>query len=186
MKKHYLGLILVGSLTLTLACQPKSEESTATETQEQTAEETPEKRPSPLVTTEGQVSGKTIKVQYGSPAVKGRTVWGDLVPYNVVWRTGANDATTFEIDADVKIEGQALAKGKYALFTIPEENEWTIIFNKNPKQWGSYSYKQEEDVLRVKVKPGKSSTFNEKLAFEVSGNKVFIRWENAEIAFKVK
>ena len=143
-------------------------------------------KPSPAVTATGKAGDATVTINYGSPSVKGRKIWGDLVPFGKVWRTGANDATTFEIDADVKIEGQTLAKGKYALFTIPEENEWTIIFNKNPKQWGSYSYKQEEDVLRVKVKPGKSSSFNEKLAFEVSGNKVFIRWENAEVAFKVK
>ncbi|MFZ9189153.1 MAG: DUF2911 domain-containing protein, partial [Algoriphagus sp.] len=91
MKKHYLSLILVGSLIFTLACQPKTEESTTTETQEQTAEEAPEKRPSPLVTKEGQIAGKTIKVQYGSPSVKGRTVWGDLVPFGKVWRAGAND-----------------------------------------------------------------------------------------------
>jgi hypothetical protein len=143
-------------------------------------------KPSPASTATGKAGDATVTINYGAPSVKGRKIWGELVPFGKVWRTGANDATTFEIDTDVKIEGQALAKGKYALFTIPEENEWTIIFNKNPKQWGSYSYKQEEDVLRVKVKAGKSSTFNEKLAYEVSGNKVFIRWENAEVAFKVK
>ncbi len=143
-------------------------------------------KPSPAVTATGKAGDAKVTINYGAPSVKGRKIWGELVPFGKVWRTGANDATTFEIDADVKIEGQALAKGKYALFTIPEENEWTIIFNKNPKQWGSYSYKQDEDVLRVKVKPGKSSSFNEKLAFEVAGNKVFIRWENAEVAFKVK
>lgn len=75
MKKHYLAWILVGSLTFTLACQPKTEESASTDTTEETAEEAPEKRPSPLVKKEGQIAGKTIKVQYGSPAVKGRTVW---------------------------------------------------------------------------------------------------------------
>jgi hypothetical protein len=143
-------------------------------------------KPSPAVTATGKAGDATVTINYGAPSVKGRKIWGELVPFGKVWRTGANDATTFEIDADVKIEGQSLAKGKYALFTIPEENEWTIIFNKNPKQWGSYSYKQEEDVLRVKVKAGKSSSFNEKLAYDVSGNKVFIRWENAEVAFKVK
>ena len=89
MKKHYLAWILVGSLTFTLACQPKTEESASTDTTEETAEEAPEKRPSPLVKKEGQVAGKTIKVQYGSPSVKGRTIWGDLVPYNVVLRVEA-------------------------------------------------------------------------------------------------
>lgn len=143
-------------------------------------------KPSPAVTATGKAGEAAVTINYGAPSVKGRKIWGELVPFGKVWRTGANDATTFEIDTDVKIEGQSLAKGKYSLFTIPEANEWTIIFNKNPKQWGSFSYKQDEDVLRVKVKVDKSSSFNEKLAFEVSGNKVFIRWENAEVAFKVK
>jgi hypothetical protein len=126
-------------------------------------------KPSPALKATGKAGNATITINYGAPSVKGRKIWGDLVPFGKVWRTGANDA-------DVKIEGQVLAKGNYALFTIPEENEWTIIFNKNPKQWGSYSYKQEEDVLRVKVKVGKSSSFNEKLAFEIAENKVSIRW----------
>lgn len=143
-------------------------------------------KPSPAATATGKAGEATVTINYGAPSVKGRKVWGELVPFGKVWRTGANDATTFEVDADVKIEGQPLAKGKYSLFTIPEEKEWTIIFNKNPKQWGSYSYKQEEDVLRVKVKPGTSASFNEKLSFEVTGNKVYIRWENAEVSFKVK
>jgi hypothetical protein len=86
----------------------------------------------------------------------------------------------------VKIEGQSLPKGKYALFTIPEENEWTIIINKNAKQWGAYSYKQEEDVLRVKVKSQKSAAFNESLKFEVANDMVHISWENLMVMFSVK
>ena len=143
-------------------------------------------KPSPAMTATGKAGGANITINYGSPSVKGRKVWGELVPYGKVWRTGANDATTFEIDADVKIEGKTLAKGKYALFTIPEQNEWTIIFNKNPKQWGAYSYKQEEDVLRVKVKPVSTSTPQEALKFEVAGNKVTMMWENLAVSFNVK
>lgn len=142
-------------------------------------------KPSPAQTATGKAGNATITVTYGAPSVKGRTIWGELVPYGKVWRTGANDATTFETSADIKVEGQALPKGKYALFTIPEKDEWTIIFNKNPKQWGSYSYKQEEDVLRVKVKPAASSSFNEALKFDVSGNKVHFFWEKMHVAFNV-
>ena len=130
--------------------------------------------PSPAQTATGKAGNSTVTINYGSPSVKGRKIWGDLVPYGKVWRTGANDATTIEFSADVKIEGQALPKGKYALFTIPEANEWTIIFNKNAKQWGAYSYKQDEDVLRVKVKSQKSATFNEALKFEVANDMVHI------------
>jgi hypothetical protein len=142
-------------------------------------------KPSPAQTATGKAGNATITLTYGSPSVKGRTVWGELVPYGKVWRTGANDATTFETSSDIKVEGQPLPKGKYALFTIPEKDMWTIIFNKNPKQWGSYSYKQEEDVLRVKVKPSTSASFNEELKFEVSGNKVHFFWEKMQVSFNV-
>jgi hypothetical protein len=141
---------------------------------------------SPALKATGKAGAANITISYGSPSVKGRKVWGELVPYGKVWRTGANDATVFEVDADVKVEGQTLAKGSYSLFTIPEESEWTIIFNKKSKQWGSYNYKQEDDVLRVKVKPGKSASFNEALNIAISNGKVYIRWENLEVPFSVK
>ena len=143
-------------------------------------------KPSPSSTASGKAGNANITINYGAPSVKGRNIWGDLVPYGKVWRTGANDATVFEIDADIKIEGQTLAKGKYSLFTIPEVGEWTIIINKNPKQWGAYSYKQEDDVLRVKVKSNKSASFNELLSYQVADGKVYIRWENLEVVFKVQ
>lgn len=141
---------------------------------------------SPALKATGKSGAANITISYGSPSVKGRKVWGELVPYGKVWRTGANDATIIDVDADVKVEGQTLAKGSYSLFTIPEEAEWTIIFNKKPKQWGAYSYKQEDDVLRVKVKPGKSAAFNEALNFAIADGKIFIRWENIEVPVKIK
>ena len=144
------------------------------------------KKASPATTATGKSGNVTISINYSSPAVKGRKVWGDLVPFGKVWRTGADEATIFETDGDLKIEGQKLPKGKYSLFTIPEEKSWTIIINKKANQWGAYSYKQEDDVLRVKVKPGKSASFNESLAFAVSDGKVSIRWENMEVSFKAQ
>lgn len=143
-------------------------------------------KPSPATTATGKVGGANITINYGAPSVKGRSIWGSLVPYGKVWRSGANDATIFETDADIKIEGQPLAKGKYSLFTIPEAGEWTIIINKNSKQWGAFSYKQEDDVLRVKVKSSKSASFNELLNYQVADNKVHIRWENLEVSFKIQ
>lgn len=143
-------------------------------------------KPSPALTASGKVGNVNITIAYGAPSVKGRAIWGDLVPYGKVWRTGANDATTFEIDGDVKIEGQTLAKGKYSLFTIPEAGEWTIIINKNAKQWGAYSYKQEDDVLRFKAKSSKSASFNEALKFQVTNGNVSILWENLAVSFNVK
>lgn len=145
-----------------------------------------DKKASPATTATGKSGNVNITINYSSPSVKGRKIWGDLVPFGKVWRTGADEATIIETDGDLKIEGQKLPKGKYSLFTIPEEKSWTIIINKKANQWGAYSYKQEDDVLRVKVKPGKSASFNEALAFAVADGKVSIRWENLEVAFKAQ
>ncbi len=93
-----------------------------------------------------------ITVDYSRPGVKGRTVFGGLVPYNKVWRTGANAVTTLDFGKDVKLEGHEVKAGKYALYTIPTENEWTIILNKDVKNWGT-EYKEADDVLRFKVSP---------------------------------
>ncbi|RMG72406.1 MAG: DUF2911 domain-containing protein, partial [Bacteroidetes bacterium] len=99
----------------------------------------------------GSIGTAEITINYGSPAAKGRTLWGDLVPYGAVWRTGANEATTFTVSQDVTIEGQTLPAGTYSLFTIPGESDWTIIFNKTAEQWGAYEYDEAADALRVKV-----------------------------------
>src|SRR5881227_2330349 len=94
-----------------------------------------------------------ITVKYHRPLVNGRKIWGGLVPYGKVWRAGANENTTIEFSDPVSVEGQPLAKGIYGLHLIPGENEWTVIFSKNSSSWGSYSYKQKDDALRVDVKP---------------------------------
>jgi cytoskeletal protein RodZ len=167
---------------------PQAEKATekATEKTEKTAAKPAAAKPSPAATTTGKSGDATITLTYAQPAVKGRKVWGDLVPFDKVWRTGANDATTIEFSKDVKIEGQALKAGKYALFTIPTEGgEWTFIFNKTAKQWGSYSYKEADDALRVKVKSAKAAAFTERLTFEVKDKNVVFSWENLSAAFKV-
>jgi hypothetical protein len=144
------------------------------------------KRPSPPEKAEFKAGTATVTIEYSAPSVKGREVWGKLVPYGEVWRTGANEATTFETDADVKIEGQLLPKGKYALFTIPGKEEWIIVFNKKSNQWGSMGYKKDDDALRVSVRPGIASSFNEKFKIEphIDGS-VSILWEKLEIIFNV-
>jgi len=93
-----------------------------------------------------------ITVKYSRPNMKGRKVFGELEPFNAVWRTGANNATVITFSEDVSFEGKPVAAGEYALFTIPGKSEWTVILNKITKQWGSYEYKESEDVLRVNVK----------------------------------
>lgn len=183
MKKHYLGCVLVGSLFLTIACKPKTEKASSPETQEQAAEQSKEQRPSPLMNAEGQASGKSVKVHYGSPSVKGRTIWGDLVPYNVVWRTGANEATYVELADAVTVEGKALAAGKYSIFTIPKESgTWTVIFNSDWNlEHGHFQHNEKNDVLRVEVQPQWEATSQESLSISVAAPGMVIRWEKLKL-----
>ena len=150
------------------------------------AQENKDNRPSPPRKATGKAGAATVSIDYGSPAMKGRKVFGDLVPYGKIWRAGANEATIFEVDSDVKVEGQALPKGKYGLFAIPGESEWTIVFNKTWNQWGSYRYKQEEDALRVKVPARKTSQPVENLTYSVGNGRVTLQWENTEVGFRVE
>lgn len=109
--------------------------------------------PSPPGHAEQLVGLTMVKVDYSRPAMRGRTIFGDLVPYGKVWRTGANKCTTIELDGNVMVEGQLLRAGTYSIFTIPGEDSWNVIFNKNTELWGEGDRKEEEDVLTVKVKP---------------------------------
>jgi hypothetical protein len=140
---------------------------------------------SPRAKATGKAGGATITIDYGQPSVKGRKIFGDLVPYAKVWRAGANEATVFETDSDIKVDGKALAKGKYGFFTIPGEKEWVIIFNKTWNQWGSFRYKQEEDVLRITVPAKAAAAMTEAMTFKVENGKVQLAWENTMVEFPV-
>src|SRR6059036_1372672 len=107
-----------------------------------------------------------ITVKYHRPLVNGRKIWGGLVHYGKVWRAGANENTAIEFSDPVSVEGQPLAKGIYGLHMIPNPDSWTVIFSKTNTAWGSYSYKQEEDALRVNVKPKSLPESEEALEFE--------------------
>jgi hypothetical protein len=146
-----------------------------------------EKALSPKETVKGVIGGVTTEVVYCKPSARGRKMGGGKDPYGQVWRTGANEATTIEFDRDVLIEGKRLEEGKYALFTIPGETSWTIIFNKGWKDaWGAYEYKQSEDVLRVTVRSLKTKQFVETFAITPEADKVSLTWENFYVAFRVK
>lgn len=138
-----------------------------------------------------QVVGYTdISIIYSRPGVKERKIWDGLVPYNEVWRTGANEATTIEFAGDVVVEGNTVSKGKYGLFTIPGEKEWTIILNKIWDQWGAFKYDQAEDFIRFKVKPLKSD-FTERLLFTFDyispySENIIIEWADLQIPIKVE
>lgn len=146
------------------------------------------KRPSPPATATATTgSGNTITINYSQPSVKGRTVGTDLATYGKVWRTGANEATVFEIAKDAKIEGKyPLAAGKYGLYSIPGEKKWTIIFNKTWNQWGT-NYTQGDDALRVEVDAKKAPQFAEQMTFKVSKDgKVNLMWGDKMVSFTVK
>lgn len=146
-------------------------------------------RPSPPALVKETLSnGATVSIDYSQPSVKGRTIGTNLEPMaGKVWRTGANEATVFEVDKDVKIEDQPLAAGKYGLFTIMNGDEWTIIFNKTWDQWGAFTYQESDDALRVKVKSGKAPQFSEKMTFLVAKDgKITLLWGDIEVDFKVK
>lgn len=134
----------------------------------------------------GKINEASITIKYGSPSVRGREIWGGLVPFNAVWRAGANEATTFETDRDLTIEGSKLPAGKYSFFIIPSATECIIIFNKDSKQWGAYKYKESNDQIRVTVKQKASDSSTEKLVYSIGSNKVALSWEKWNIAFNVE
>lgn len=146
-------------------------------------------RPSPKASVMQTVGITDITINYNRPGVKGRAIWGALVPFDKVWRTGANEATTIQFSDDVWIEGQKLPKGLYSLHTIPTATEWTIIFNSVAEQWGSYSYTPEKDALRVKVRP-QTAEHREWLTFEIpemttDTARVVMRWEKLAVPFTI-
>jgi hypothetical protein len=135
------------------------------------------------------VGGAEIAIAYGRPAVNGRKVWGELVPNGRVWRAGANEATTFTFNHGVRIEGQALAAGTYTFFAIPGEAEWTVIFNRVPRQWGAFDYNPAFDALRFTVKPAESA-HEEYLRYTIQpagadAAVVTLAWEKRAVSFRV-
>jgi hypothetical protein len=153
------------------------------------AQDDKSKRPSPPATaTQTLESGAVVTINYSQPSVKGRTIGKDLEPKEgKVWRTGANEATTFEVSKDVEVNDKKLPAGKYSLFTIDNGKDWTIIFNKTAEQWGAYDYKEADDALRVTTNAGKSKEFSEKMTFNISKDgKVVLLWGDRKVDFKVK
>ena len=150
-----------------------------------------QQRASPLDSVTGKIGNATVSVKYGSPSVKGRKIWGELVPYNQAWRAGANEATTFTTNKALKVEGKDLPAGSYTVFMVPGEKEWQVIFNKQLGQWGikrtgEANFDPANNVLTVNVKPKKSSAMNERLKYDVTGKGVVLKWENVEVPLAIK
>src|SRR6266704_3185245 len=147
----------------------------------------------PRVSQRGSVTqriGMTdITINYHRPAVSGREIWGKTVPYGKVWRAGANENTTIAFSDDVMVEGKPLAAGTYGLHTIPDKDQWTIIFSKNATSWGSFSYDEKEDALRVSAKPHAAESFDV-LTYVFEDVKedsaaATLRWEKLAVPFRI-
>ncbi|GAB2783940.1 DUF2911 domain-containing protein [Rhabdobacter roseus] len=172
LQRSALGLFLAFSITLA-----------------QAQIQTPQ--PSPAATISQAVGLGKVTVEYSRPALKGRTMFGTQVPYGKVWRTGANKITNLILSDEMLVNGQKVAAGTYGLFTIPNQNEWTIILSKDANIWGAYTYKPENDVLRFNVKAQKLAKPEEYFTIEftdftASETAVAIRWENVQAKFSIK
>ncbi len=179
--------LLLACVLFAFSCQAPSSESAETAEEETTEESNaPQERLSPFVEEQAKIGDVAVAITYSSPAVKGRTIWGDLEKYDAVWRTGANEATTIEFNTDVTINGQALPAGKYGLFSIPrEDGDWTVIFNTVWNQWGAYEYDETKDALRIDVSPEMQDQTTERLKFSVEGGDVIFNWDKVSWAFSV-
>jgi hypothetical protein len=170
-----LTILLIGALTIESYSQKKEEV-----------------RISPKATVKQTVGFTNITIEYSRPGVKGRTIWGGLVPYNAVWRAGANEATKITFATDVKINGKKLKAGSYSFFAIPTEKNWTLIFNKVADQWGAFEYNDVEDALRVEVTPEKENNcWQEWLAYTITKTSdktavVRLEWEKLKVLFTVE
>jgi hypothetical protein len=148
-------------------------------------------RASPPATATGKIGDANITINYSSPAVKGRKIWGELVPYDKAWRAGANEATVFETDKTIKVAGKELPAGKYSLFAVPGKEEWQFIFNSQTGQWGinrngEANRDPANDVLTVSVKPRASTSMNERLLYEVTADGFVLKWENLEVPVAIQ
>lgn len=138
-----------------------------------------------------QLGSTRIMITYGSPGVKDRKIFGGLVPYGTVWRTGADEATTITFTGDVVLEGHPVPAGTYSLFTIPGKTEWVVILNKVNNQWGAFQYDKTKDLLRIKI-PSEQAPSQERLAFrfeaidaESASAMVAIHWTDAKVGFTI-
>ncbi|MGB3801199.1 MAG: DUF2911 domain-containing protein [Lewinella sp.] len=143
---------------------------------------------SPRKELKGTIDGVDVTINYGSPSVNERNIYGDLVPYGQVWRTGANEATriTFADDVTIGEENSLVPAGTYSLFTLPaDKSDWTIILNKTADQWGAYDYSEDDDLIRVKGMSEPASSPAERMDFALDGQSVEMTWSDLVVSFPV-
>ncbi len=134
---------------------------------------------------EATVGEVEVVIEYGRPQVKGRAIWGGLVPYGKVWRTGADEATTLAVSGPVTLEGESLPAGTYSLFTVPGESSWTVVVNRTAEQWGAYDYDEAQDVLRVEVEPSSHEPVEE-MEIVIEGSEILVRWAELEVPVRIE
>ncbi len=201
--KNLFAKLFFSLLIFSVACgpQPAAEEEAASEEPQEAPAEEPSAEPSfegpyqitvldagpssPRKEMKGTVGDASITINYGSPSVKGRRLFVDVESYGEVWRTGANEQTTIEFSKDVQVEGQAVAAGKYGLFTVPGEDEWVVIISGVTDSWGAGKYAEDKDVLRVNVKP-QASTHAEQMDFTIEDGAVVMHWGTIAVPFKIE
>jgi hypothetical protein len=189
MQKH---ILIALTLTLLFACINNSTGKKETQSQKQappaTAAASQKSIPSE---TSKSLDNTTIKINYTAPAVRGRVIWGALVPYDKVWVTGAHQATSLVVGKDFRMGGKTIPAGKYAVFTIPGKEQWTVILNKNWNQHQADQYKESEDVVRLKVKPQISGESVERLKYEINQTgeqtaDIIVSWEKLRLPFSIE
>jgi hypothetical protein len=181
--------ILTVALALSLSACATSEDKAASEAADSSTEPAQEERASPHETVTATVGEANIEVVYGRPYKKNRAIFGELVPYGEVWRTGADEATTLKTDKDLMIGDLEVPAGTYSLFTIPGEEQWMLVLNKEPEQWGAYKYNQEMDLGRTPMAVGAAEEMEEQLTIgfvERDGkNMMTICWDETEASVAV-
>ncbi|MEL7122914.1 MAG: DUF2911 domain-containing protein [Bacteroidota bacterium] len=208
--KNIFNLLIFTLLITAFACESNADSTTETEEETtETTEEAPQEEAvqtgdvimngdnysitmmeagikSPRKEMKAQIGDATVTINYGSPSVRGRTIFGGLEDFDVLWRTGANKATSIEFSQDVMIGDQKVAAGKYGLFTIPGKEDWTVVINQDHEQWGAGSYTEDKDVARITVSPRMLDELKEEMDFVMAGDAIELQWENTAVPFTVQ
>ena len=143
-------------------------------------------RPSPLRTDSSLFNSGELKIAFSSPSIRGRKIWGGLVSYDTIWRTGANHATVFSTEVDISIAGQSLDSGAYSVFTIPGKETWQVMINEHWNQWGTYEYDSIANAAVIQVVPERSDEFSEQMKFYFSDQSLIFHWEYLRFSLQVE
>ena len=190
---RYISISIVFGLLLITSCKEKKTEPLSEQSKEATTDQPQKKVLSPHTSAMATIGNAHIHIDYSSPGVRDRMIFGGLLAYDQVWQAGAHMATWIETDTDLEIDGKKLKAGKYGFFTIPSKEEWTIILNSNWNQHGKDEYDEKDDVLRFKVKPIIADSLKEHLEYNIkkisdTEGEITLAWEKVKVVipFKVK